>query len=74
MQEPQVTIVVVLRERFSLTERSLSSIYQNTQCPFRLVYVAGKPPARTLRYLKNESEKKGFVRANHILTLPDNKN
>ena len=61
MQEPQVTIVVVLRERFSLTERSLSSLHQNTQCPFRLVYVAGKPPARTLRYLKNESEEKGFV-------------
>lgn len=61
MQEPQVTIVVVLRERFTLTERSLSSIYQNTRCPFRLVYVAGKPPARILRYLKTESEEKGFV-------------
>ena len=61
LQEPQVTIVVVLRERFTLTERSLSSIYKNTQCPFRLVYVVGKAPLRTLRYLKNEAEEKGFL-------------
>jgi GT2 family glycosyltransferase len=61
MQEPQVTIVAVLRERFTLTERSLASIYQNTRCPFRLVYVAGKPPSRVLQYLKNEAQEKGFL-------------
>ena len=61
MQEPQVTVVVVLRERFSLTERSLASIYQNTQFPFHLVYVAGKAPSRVQRYLQQESSEKGFL-------------
>ena len=69
MQEPQVTIVVVLRERFTLTERSLASIYTNTQQPFHLVYVVGKAPPHILRYLKSESEEKGFrlkTTENHI--------
>ena len=60
MQDPQVTLVVVLRERFSLTERSLSSIYKNTPLPFHLVYVAGKAPSRVQRYLQRESSEKGF--------------
>ena len=69
MQDPQITIVVVLRERFSLTERSLASIYENTQFPFCLVYVAGKAPSRVQRYLQEESNKKGFLlitTAHHI--------
>ena len=69
MQDPQITIVVVLRERFSLTERSLASIYENTQIPFFLVYVAGKAPSRVQRYLQEESNKKGFLlitTAHHI--------
>ena len=61
MQDPQVTLVVVLRERFSLTERSLSSIYKNTPLPFHLVYVAGKAPSRVRRYLQRESSEKGFL-------------
>ena len=61
MQDPQITIVVVLRERFSLTERSLASIYENTQFPFCLVYVAGKAPSRVQRYLQQESNEKGFL-------------
>ena len=69
MQDPEVTIVVVLRERFSLTERSLSSIYKNTPFPFHLVYVAGKAPPRVQRYLQQESNEKGFLlitTAHHI--------
>jgi len=61
LQDPQVTLVVVLRERFSLTERSLSSIYKNTSLPFHLVYVAGKAPSRVQRYLQRESSEKGFL-------------
>jgi GT2 family glycosyltransferase len=60
LQDPQVTLVVVLRERFSLTERSLSSIYKNTPFPFHLVYVAGKAPSRVQRYLQREASEKGF--------------
>jgi len=41
IKDPQVTIVVVPRERFSLAARSLQSIYEQSDVPFRLVYVDG---------------------------------
>ncbi|MGB3761496.1 MAG: glycosyltransferase family 2 protein, partial [Rivularia sp. (in: cyanobacteria)] len=37
MSEPQVTIIVSPRERFSYTRESLESIYENTQIPFKLI-------------------------------------
>jgi GT2 family glycosyltransferase len=60
MPEPQVTIVVVPRERFSHTERTLENIYEQTTIPFNLVYVSGKSPARIQRYLQLESQRRGF--------------
>ena len=47
MNEPQVTIVVSPRERFSATKESLESIYQHTKIPFKLIYVAGNSPRKT---------------------------
>ena len=60
MPEPQVTIIVVPRERFSHTERTLENIYEQTTIPFNLVYVSGKSPVRIQRYLLSESQRRGF--------------
>ena len=69
-EEPQVTIVVVPRERFSCTESSLESIYQYTEVPFKLVYVDGNSPAKVKKYLQSEAKNRGFklIRTNHYLS------
>ena len=60
MTNPLVTIVVVPRERFSYTRESLSSIYQNTEFPFELVYVDGNSPAPIQKYLQEQSAQHQF--------------
>ncbi|MEO8306280.1 MAG: glycosyltransferase [Betaproteobacteria bacterium] len=55
-----VTIVVVPRERYSATERSLSNLYDNTPQPFELVYVSAGAPASVQRYLEAASKEKRF--------------
>lgn len=67
--EPQVTIVVVPRERFSCTRQSLESIYEQTQIPFNLVYVDGNSPAQVRRYIEEQAQKKGFelIRTDYYL-------
>ena len=47
MPDPLVTVVVVPRERFGVTSRSLEAIYANTPAPFPLVYVDGGSPSRS---------------------------
>lgn len=66
---PLVTIVVVPRERFSCTRRSLESIYENTSTPFKLIYVDGNSPAQVRRYLAEQSQAKGFklIRTDYYL-------
>lgn len=68
--EPEVTIVVVPRERFSCTEASLESIYEHTKVPFKLVYVDGNSPSNIKKYLQSEAKNRGFklVRTNHYLS------
>ena len=39
MNNPQVTIVVVPRERYQFARESLESLYENTAFAFNLVYV-----------------------------------
>ena len=56
----RVTIVVVPRERFSLTRLSLDSIYKNSDIPFELVYVDGASPPPIRDYLAAESKKRNF--------------
>jgi GT2 family glycosyltransferase len=67
--EIQVTIVVLPRERFSYTERSLENIYESTNFPFKLVYIDGNSPAPVRHYLEEQSRQKQFklVRTNHFL-------
>jgi GT2 family glycosyltransferase len=69
MTDPQVTIVVTPRERFSYTRESLESIYQYTTMPFKLVYVDGNSPAAIRQYLETQSREKGFqlVRTDYYL-------
>ena len=69
MPQPLVTIVVVPRERFSVSQRSLEAIYANTAPPFELVYVDGGSPSRIRRYLADQSRARGFtlVRTPHHL-------
>lgn len=58
--EPQVTVVVVPRERFSCARQSLESIYEHTKIPFKLIYVDGNSPAKVKSYLQEEAKAKNF--------------
>jgi len=60
MAQPQITIVIVPRERFSHSERSLQNLYENTTPPFELIYVSAGAPARIRTYLDAEAERKKF--------------
>lgn len=60
MSEPKVTIIVVPRERFQFARESLESLYENTDFPFKLVYVDNNSPKKLRRYLKTQSKEKGF--------------
>ncbi|MDF5725330.1 MAG: glycosyltransferase [Rhizonema sp. PD37] len=57
---PQVTIVVVPRERFSYTRESLESIYEHESYPFKLIYVDGGSPSHIKNYLANKAIEKQF--------------
>ncbi|MDJ0679884.1 MAG: glycosyltransferase [Xenococcaceae cyanobacterium MO_167.B52] len=69
-QDPQVTLVVVPRERFSFTAESLENIYENTDFPFKLIYVDGNSPAQVKRYLEAQAQDKKFqlVRKDYYLS------
>lgn len=69
MADPQVTIVVVPRERFSCVRESLESIYEHTTIPFNLVYVDGNSPRQVRRYLEAKAQEKGFqlIRTDYYL-------
>jgi GT2 family glycosyltransferase len=71
--EAEVTIIVVPRERFSYTRESLESIYENTDYPFKLIYVDGASPSHVRDYLvakANEKSDKEFqlIRTEHYLS------
>jgi GT2 family glycosyltransferase len=70
MTNPQVTIVVSPRERFSCTRESLESIYELTDTPFKLVYVDGNSPREVRCYLEAQSQEKNFqlVRTENYLS------
>lgn len=70
MQEPQITIIVVPRERFSCARASLESIYEYTTIPFNLVYVDGNSPPKIKRYLHEQAQAKNFqlIRTNYYLS------
>lgn len=76
VSQPQVTIVVVPRERFSYTRESLESIYQYTDIPFNLVYVDGGSPAHIQQYLEQQSQEKKFqlIRVDRYLSPNQSRN
>ena len=57
---PLVTIVVVERERFATTERSLESLYAHTRSPFELIYMDAGSPRRVKAYLAAAAKRNGF--------------
>jgi len=61
MTQPEVTLVVVPRERFSYTRQSLESIYQHTKYPFDLIYVDGNSPRHIRQYLQQQADEKQFI-------------
>lgn len=70
MLQPDVTIIVVPRERFQFTQKSLESLYENTQHPFHLIYIDNNSPEHIKSYLEHQSEQKGFelVRSPYYLS------
>jgi GT2 family glycosyltransferase len=74
--EPEVTIIIAPREHFSCAERSLESIYEHTNYPFKLVYVDGNSPPRVKHYLRTEAERRGFqlIRTEHYLSPNEARN
>ena len=69
MTQPIVTLIVVPRERFSYARTSLESLYEQTQIPFKLVYVDGNSPKSLKSYLTEQAQLKGFklLRTEHYL-------
>jgi len=76
MSNPEVTIVVLQRERFSKTEPALESLYEHTTIPFKLIYVDGKSPRKLKRYLEEQSKAKGFhlIRKEHFIPTNEGRN
>jgi len=60
MSDCQVTIVIVPRERFSHSERTLASVYRETTVPFKLIYVSAGTPEPIYRWIASEADLKGF--------------
>ena len=58
---PEVTIIVVPRERFSATRHTLDALYAATPPPFELVYVDGGSPPAVQRYLRAQAAARGFT-------------
>jgi hypothetical protein len=59
-REPLATIIVTPRERFSMARRSLESVIANTAGGYRLVLVAGGPPADVRQYLTETCSAYGY--------------
>ena len=60
MSDPNVSIIVVPRERFQFARESLESLYENTTVPFQLIYVDNNSPQSLKTYLNTKSQEKGF--------------
>ncbi|CAN5132127.1 glycosyltransferase [soil metagenome] len=65
-----VTVIVVQRERFSTTMRSLESLFACTEPGYRLIYIDAGSPRRVRNYLAKKSADQRFelVREEHYLS------
>jgi GT2 family glycosyltransferase len=63
------TVVVVPRERFSLTRRSLETLLDHTEPGVELIYIDGGSPPEVRDYLRKRSAERGFrlIRIEHYL-------
>lgn len=64
MAAPLVTVAVVPRERFSLAQRSLACLLQNTDPATPLIYVDGGSPHPVRQYLERQAARRRF----HLLS------
>jgi len=76
MTTPSVTIVMSPRERFSLTLRSIASLYANTTPPFDFVCVDAGSPRSTGRKLALLARRRGFkiIRRDEFLSPNEARN
>jgi GT2 family glycosyltransferase len=76
MSQPKVALITGPRERFSSTQASLESIYQDTDYPFDLIYVDVCSPEPVRRYLEEQSQQKQFklIRTDHYMSPTQAKN
>jgi GT2 family glycosyltransferase len=76
MTDHLVTVVVVPRERFSMTRPALERMYEVTPPPFRLVYVDGGSPRHVREYLEAQAKERGFmlIRTDHHLAPNEARN
>lgn len=67
---PQVTLIVVPRERFSMARESLESLLENTRYPYTLLYVDNNSPTYLRRYLAQKAKSNAFeiVRSDRYLS------
>ncbi|MBW4517715.1 MAG: glycosyltransferase [Timaviella obliquedivisa GSE-PSE-MK23-08B] len=70
MSTPEVTIIVVPRERFQFAQASLESLYSQTPQLFDLIYIDNNSPAKLRNYLQAEAAQKGFhlIRSDRFLS------
>ena len=75
---PTVALIVTQRERFSLTEVSLSSILADYESyPFQLIYVDGNSPPHIQQYLQAQAQQHDFmtvIRREHYLRSNEARN
>lgn len=62
MNLPKVTLIVIQRERFSLSKVSLESILADQSYPFDLIYVDGGSPDYIQQYLRQKEEEYDFIK------------
>ena len=78
MTSPRVAVIVIQRERFSLTELSLRSILAERETyPFDLIYVDGNSPLHIQQYLKAQAERHDFftlIRRERYLRANESRN
>lgn len=72
----RVTVVMVPRERFSESKRSLEALYSHTRQPFELIYVDGGSPPALARWLRTQSAARDFtlIRSDRHLSPNDARN
>jgi GT2 family glycosyltransferase len=69
MQSPRTTIIVTQRERFSLYQSSLASLYETNE-PFDLIYVDMASPQAIKNQIERDADERGFrvIRLDQIVS------